>query len=114
MVQNIFDGRHEKIDEDMEVFVHDNICKNLSSATVKLNGRYPKKGQTRNNGVDEMYYIISGSGVFGMDGKESEIQVGDVVFIPKGREYSLYADNVELISISSPKWTDSQKEFLND
>ena len=41
---------------------YDFPTKNLSFATVLVNGRYPKEKRTANTECEEIYYVISGTG----------------------------------------------------
>lgn len=66
----------------------------VSFAKVSVQGN----NETNKNMVSDMhYYVLEGSGVFVIDGKEHDVKQGDLVIIPKG---SVYQDIGELVMLS--------------
>ena len=99
--------------QSMDVRVHKIPSKHMSSATVFINGRHPEQGMTANMKCEEIYYVISGSGVIHTEAESCELVGGDMYFIPQKTKYYVEGKNLEIITVMSPKWTPTQaKKFL--
>lgn len=70
----------------------------ISIAKVVVNG---KNKQIINPVSDAFYYVISGAGVFTVDGQVFDVETGDLITIPKGTKYSDQGE-MELLAINTP------------
>ena len=63
----------------------------------------------------EVYIVLKGKGRVYIDEEEKELEIGDLVFIPKGaRQYIVNIGEVELefLCIVSPPWSEEEEEVL--
>jgi mannose-6-phosphate isomerase-like protein (cupin superfamily) len=70
----------------------------MSCAYIEMNGRHGKLMYKKS---DRLYYVISGHGVFTIDGKPVEVKEGDVLMVPKDTPYD-YEGEMELLLVDSP------------
>lgn len=54
-------------------------------------------GLHENVGESEMYYIISGTGIYNDNGKEVEISAGSVTLTPSGESHALVNTGDEML-----------------
>lgn len=62
------------------------INANYSGALIDLDGYH---GNIKCIGEDRIYFIISGTGEFLIDGEKSTVAANDLVFIPKNTTYDI-------------------------
>jgi mannose-6-phosphate isomerase-like protein (cupin superfamily) len=84
----------------------------INGAVIELTGRYPDKGRVVNEKCKELVYVIEGSGKLVVEGKEIELNKGDMVLIePKERYY--FDGNLTMFVPCTPAWYPEQhKEIL--
>lgn len=82
----------------------------LSLATAIINGRYPDEGRVFNRGCEEIYYVLSGSGVVHSEFGDFQICKGDAYHFKKGEKYWTEGDELRLVLVNAPKWTPEQHE----
>jgi mannose-1-phosphate guanylyltransferase len=59
------------------------------SVTVEI-GRYPTSSPKNPHTEDEIYYIISGSGMIRVGDETYDVGAGDVVFVEQGLEHDFF------------------------
>lgn len=79
----------------------------LSGAVADINGRYPEKGFAVNEVSKELVYIINGKGKIFTKGGVSEFDVGDVVFIDRGEQFT-WEGNFTMFMVTTPKFDAKQ------
>ncbi|MFH0942794.1 MAG: cupin domain-containing protein [Candidatus Beckwithbacteria bacterium] len=86
--------------------------KDINGAVIKLNGRYPNKGQVVNAVCKEMAYIIKGSGKVVVDGQEINFFQGDLILINKNEKY-YWQGNCEMFVPCVPAWYPEQHREID-
>jgi mannose-6-phosphate isomerase-like protein (cupin superfamily) len=94
------------------VFEYNLNNKELGFAYAKINGRFPDSGRTINKVCQEIYYVISGSGKIFLEGKEFNLEKGDVFLIDSGKRYYVIGTNIVLACPTVPEWYSQQQEFV--
>jgi len=62
--------------------------RDLNSAVITINGRYPEKGYILNEVCKEVAYVLKGSGRIGISGEEvRQLAPGDAVMILPGERF---------------------------
>ena len=91
------------------------ILPTLDLSSALITGTHPEKGGwLRNNGVDEMYFVISGTGrlLFG-DGTCLELIPESAALIRKTTKFRVEeAKNLYMVVVTSPAWSPEQYEHL--
>jgi mannose-6-phosphate isomerase-like protein (cupin superfamily) len=77
-----------------------------------LNGRLPEKGSYRNKICREFFFITKGTARITIDGKEYEVREGDVVVLMPNQIHFGEYDDVSMLTISEPNWTEEQCEIV--
>jgi mannose-6-phosphate isomerase-like protein (cupin superfamily) len=81
--------------------------KDINGAVIELSGRYPDKGRTVNLECKEMAFVIGGKGKVVIEGKEVELNEGDLVLIEPGEKY-FWEGNMRLFMPCAPAWNPEQ------
>lgn len=76
------------------------INSNYSVALIKINGKH---GKMKSLKEDRIYFIIKGKGNFIIENKEYEVNVNDLVFIPKNTNYDIIG-KIKYILFCSPEF----------
>jgi len=79
----------------------------FSITQLKLNG---KNKLVKNKICDAVYYILQGSGKFIINGNETEVEQGDLIFLPKN---TTYQDEgvMTMLSVYYPPFDSKQVEY---
>ncbi len=87
----------------------------LGLAVAEINGVYPPKEKwVCNTSVDEMYYVIGGTGYITFEGKQpSHIEEGDAVLIAKNTKFRVEGKNLKIVVPTSPAWYPEQHIFID-
>lgn len=80
----------------------------ISVAMIRVSGINRKH---INKKSDEFYYVLGGNGTFSIDEVVSEVEEGDLVFVPKGSSF-FNSGQMTLLVFSSPRYDVSQIEYL--
>ncbi|MFA7717735.1 MAG: cupin domain-containing protein [Candidatus Absconditabacterales bacterium] len=100
---------HKKINSSScTVWEYDFPSKNLGFALSKINGRFPETGKAINTECNEIYYVISGSGIIYHQTGTYEIHAGDSFLFEKGTSYYVEGNNLFLALPTSPAWYPGQ------
>lgn len=83
----------------------------INMAHVKIHGRYPLQGVMRNTKVSEVVYVENGSGEVSINGIDTKINKGDVVYYESG-DRVFWNGELSLVITCAPAWTKEQHEFL--
>ena len=87
---------------------HNHPTKNLSYATILINGRYPEEKRATNLESEEIIFVISGSGTIHTEKGDSELNPGDSYHIQIEEKYYIEGKELLLGIANSPKWTFEQ------
>ncbi|MFC1727065.1 cupin domain-containing protein [Patescibacteria group bacterium] len=81
--------------------------KDINGAVIHLSGRYPDEGRVVNEECKELAYVINGSGKLVVEGKEVELNEGDMVLIEPGERY-FWDGKMTMFVPCVPAWTPEQ------
>ncbi len=87
--------------------------KNFSFATALINGRYPEQKRVTNLECEEIYYVISGTGIVHSEKGNFQIGEGDLYFFCKGEMYWVEGNKLLLVLVNAPKWTQEQHKIVD-
>ena len=102
--------------EETKKFKNSEVCtateypmgdKDINGAVVEITGRYPDKGRVVNLKCREMSYVIRGSGKIVVEGKEIELNEGDLVLFEPGEKY-FWDGNLIMFMSCVPAWYPEQ------
>ncbi len=79
----------------------------------ELHGRIPESGVGKNNRCDEWYFVIDGTGEVTINGKSEVIEKGDLVVLTKQSKSFLIANNMKILTITKPNWSEDQYDELS-
>ncbi|TAK95450.1 cupin domain-containing protein [Patescibacteria group bacterium] len=99
--------------KDCTVWEYAYPSKLFSFATALINGRYPEEKRTTNLECEEVYYVLSGSGVIHSDKGDFEISAGDLYFFEKGEIYWTEGHKLSLVLVNAPKWSPEQHKIVD-
>lgn len=97
---------------DCTVWEYDFPSENFSYAIALIDGRYPEKGKVTNLKCEEIYFVISGSGIVHSEKGDFQISEGDLYFFEKGEVYWVEGDKLLLALVNAPKWTPKQHKVI--
>ena len=83
-----------------------------SVAVAHIDGRYPAAGRVVNTECEEVYYVLSGSGVVHMDQEELSIAEGDLCYFSANESWCVEGDSLKLLVVNAPKWRPEQHEII--
>lgn len=106
------DLKEFKNSPDCTVWEYDFPSKLLSFATASIDGRYPEVKRVTNLECEELYYVISGSGVIHSNKGDFEISAGDLYHFAKGEIYWVEGKKLLIGLANSPKWTPEQLKVV--
>jgi mannose-6-phosphate isomerase-like protein (cupin superfamily) len=98
---------------DCTVWEYKYPSKDFSYATALIDGRYPEQKRVINLGCEEIYYVISGSGIIHSEKGDFEISEGDLYFFEKEEIYWVEGNKLLLALVNAPKWTPEQHKIVN-
>ena len=78
-----------------------------SCALIEINGNH---GKIKSLKSDRIYFILTGKGIFWVDGKEHAVSEGDLVFVPKKTPYNIIG-KMKYFLVNSPAF--DPKEDVN-
>jgi mannose-6-phosphate isomerase-like protein (cupin superfamily) len=99
-----------------KIFKNSEVCtaieypmgdKDINGAVIELSGRYPDKGRTVNERCKEMAYVIKGLGKVVVEGKEVQLNEGDLVLIEPGEKF-FWEGKMTLFMPCTPAWYPEQ------
>ena len=85
----------------------------FSFATALIKGRYPEEKRVTNLDSEEIYYVLSGSGIVHSEKGDFELEEGDLYFFEKGETYWVKGNNLKLVLVNAPKWTPEQHKIVD-
>lgn len=88
--------------------------KDINVAVAKINGRFPDQGRLMNTACEEIYYIVSGSGVIHHDSGDFELNQGDQFLIEKNTQYWVEGNNLEIVVSCAPAWFKEQHIHIKE
>lgn len=62
---------------------------------------------------EEVYYVVSGSGVIHSEFGSFEISTGDVYHFQIGEKFWVEGDNLELVLVNAPAWRSDQHKNID-
>ena len=99
--------------KDCIVCEYEYPSKNFSFATALIDGRYPEEKRVTNLECEEIYYVMSGSGIVHSEKGDFEINEGDLYFFEKAEVYWVEGDKLLLVLVNAPKWTPEQHKIVD-
>ncbi|MCK5413593.1 MAG: AraC family ligand binding domain-containing protein [Candidatus Pacebacteria bacterium] len=102
----------EKISSEGNVWDYPMPNEQIGIAFQGLNGRVPDYGWYKNKACYEICYLISGSGIFFIDGSNFKASAGDVVVIERNKKSYIEAKNLKMITITKPNWSEEQCQLI--
>jgi mannose-6-phosphate isomerase-like protein (cupin superfamily) len=92
---------------------------NLGLATATINGTYPPENEGTwavNEGVDEMYYVLEGTGkIIYEDGDSIRLEPESAVHNPRGLKYRVEeARGLRVVVPTGPAWSADQHKWSAD
>lgn len=85
--------------------------KDINGAVIEISGRYPKEGRTVNEVCKEMAFVIEGSGKVEVEGKEVNLNQGDLILIDPGEKF-YWDGNMKLFMPCTPAWYPKQHKMI--
>lgn len=100
-----------KVSENCKALEYSVMDQKIHGSLIKLSGRYPDSGYTRNEVCTELVYVLSGSGK--LIGRETELSFseGDQLVIEPGEDFAWEA-NAELFMPCTPAWYPEQHKQI--
>lgn len=104
----------KKVDHSKECSVWEYALssKLFNFAISTINGRYPSKGRVVNLECEEIYYVISGSGVVHSEFGDFKLKEGDAYYFKKAEKYWVEGKNLHLALVNAPPWNASQHKNI--
>ncbi len=84
----------------------------FSLATAFIDGRYPSEKRAVNLDCEEVYYVVSGSGVVHSEKGDFALSVGDVYHFEKGEVFWVEGKKLSLVLVNAPKWFPEQHQIV--
>jgi mannose-6-phosphate isomerase-like protein (cupin superfamily) len=81
--------------------------KEINGAVIELTGRYPEAGRVVNVKCKLLAYVMKGSGKIVVDGQETNLKEGDMVFVEPGEKY-FWDGALTLFMPCAPAWYPEQ------
>jgi len=97
----------ERLDQDDKSYVE---VLSEESISVEL-ARYPNPEPKTSHREDELYYLVSGSGMAHVGTERYEVEEGDVVYVEQGVEHDFFDVEDEITALIV--FTDSQDSVLD-
>lgn len=107
------DSKKIENSKDCTVWEYLYPSKLFSFGTALINGRYPEEKRVTNLEWEEIYYVISGSGIVHSEKGDFELGEGDLYFFEKGEVYWVEGNNLFLALVNAPKWTIEQHKIVD-
>jgi len=86
--------------------------KDINGAVIKLNGRYPEKGQVTNEVCKELVFVVEGTGRLVVGNDIQEIQQGDLALLLPGDKY-YFEGQLTMFMPCSPAWYPGQHKKID-
>jgi mannose-6-phosphate isomerase-like protein (cupin superfamily) len=107
------EARKKQNSKDCTIWEYEYPSKNFSYATALIDGRYPEERRATNLESEEVYYVISGSGVVYSEKGDFDINPGDLYFFEKGEIYWVEGKELLVALINAPQWTPEQHRIVD-
>jgi mannose-6-phosphate isomerase-like protein (cupin superfamily) len=80
----------------------------FSAASARIGGRYPDRGRVANLECEEIYYVVSGSGIVHSEKGDFELREGDLYFFSKGEKFWVEGKDLFVVIANAPKFKSEQ------
>lgn len=106
----------QKIKSSAGGFIQDYVLptEEVGISYQEYDGVAPDKGSWMNKVCWEAYYIIEGSAIIYTDGKQYDVEKGDVFIMLPGQKIRMNAYHLKIITITKPNWYPSQAKIVED
>jgi len=101
-----------KNSKDCTVWEYDYTSELFSFAKAMIDGRYPEEKRVTNLRCEEVYFVLSGSGIIHSEKGDFEINEGDLYFFEKGEIYWTEGRKLLLALVNAPKWSPEQHKIV--
>ena len=85
---------------------------NLSLGISEINGRYPAEGADVDEAIEQLWYVLDGSGTVTVGDTVYDLAAGDMLHLDKGEQYVIDGQ-LKLMVASAPAWTPEQHTHVN-
>lgn len=102
-----------KNSKECTVWEYEYPSKLFSFAKALIDGRYPEEKRVINSECEEVYYVLSGSGIIHSEKGDFEINEGDLYFFEKGEIYWTEGYKLSLVLVNAPKWSPDQHKIVD-
>jgi len=85
----------------------------VSCGKVIICGRYPETKKVMNTKCEQIYFVVSGSGIIHSEKGDFNISRDDMYFFTKGEEYWVEGNELVVLLVNAPKWTPKQYQFVD-
>lgn len=107
------DSKKIQNSKDCTVWEYENPSKHFSFATALIDGRYPKEKRAVNLECEEIYFVISGTGVVHSEKGDFKTSEGDLYFFAKGERYWVEGNKLFVALANAPKWSLEQHKIVD-
>lgn len=98
---------------DCTVWEYEYPSELFSVATAFIDGRYPVEKRVVNAECEEVYFVLSGSGVIHSEKGDFDINEGDLYFFGRGEVYWIEGNKLSLVLVNAPKWSPEQHKGVD-
>jgi mannose-6-phosphate isomerase-like protein (cupin superfamily) len=95
------------------VWNYEFLNKKISYATALINGRYPEKGKAVNLKCEQIYFVISGSGIIHSEKGNFKINKNDLYFFEAKEKYWIEGNELFVSLVNAPKWNLEQYKVVD-
>lgn len=95
-------------------FEYDLSFQNLAMGISLINGRYPQSGFDVDEGVEQVWYVVSGQGTMQIGASSFDVEEGSMVRVPKREKFWIDGKNLKLVVASSPPWRAEQHKHVEE
>jgi mannose-6-phosphate isomerase-like protein (cupin superfamily) len=107
------DSKRIENSKDCTVWEYKYPSVKFSAATALINGRYPDNGRVTNLECEEIYYVVSGSGIVHSEHGDFEINEGDLYFFEKAEKYWVEGKTLFLVLVNAPSFSPEQHKNID-
>lgn len=103
-----------KNSEDCTLWTYDLPTADVSCAVALIDGRYPDSGLAVNHESDEIYFVISGSGVIHTESGDHSLEKGDMYFVEREGTYWVEGRDLQVHLVNAPEFKSEQHENVSE
>lgn len=97
--------------DNCKVYEYPLESKEINGALIEIKGRYPDTGNVMNKVCKEIAFVVEGSGMVVVEGKEQKIKFGDSIFIEDNEKFH-WVGNLTIYTVCSPAYYSEQHKEI--